>query len=69
VHFSFDNTFDSQKELEQLQFKRIQIDGGAVSGRRAEYHIELVVGEQQEQFHLSFLYNSSLYDERTIHLS
>jgi non-ribosomal peptide synthetase component F len=77
VHFSFANTFDSNEELKELEFKSLVFEEGPVSeyehtdliaSRRPEYDIEVVVGEKEGRFQLWFLYNNSLYDAETIRI-
>ena len=73
VHFSFDNTIDNGQELEDLHFKSVAIEEeadnrntGVNNTQSAEYDLEVVVSENEEQFQVLFKYNSSLYDDDTI---
>ncbi|WP_234997933.1 non-ribosomal peptide synthetase [Mucilaginibacter sp. OK098] len=75
VHFSFDNTIDNGQELGDLQFKNVAIEEEEGADHRnteinntqsAEYDLEVVVSENEDQFQILFNYNSSLYDDDTI---
>lgn len=77
IHFSFANVFDSNQELNDLQFNTIDIADGLVAeyeptnlieSRKAEYDIEIVACEKEGKFQLLFLYNNSLYDADTIRI-
>jgi hypothetical protein len=77
IHFSFANVFDSNRELNDLQFNTIDIADGLVAeyeptnlieSRIAEYDIEIVACEKEGKFQLLFLYNNSLYDAGTIRI-
>ncbi|ELR72266.1 Long-chain-fatty-acid--CoA ligase [Fulvivirga imtechensis AK7] len=63
VHFAFSNALDSDSELESLQFKSVNL----LERTTGEYEFQVEVFEEQNnQFHVSFIYNTALYNEDTV---
>ena len=63
VHFAFSNAVNSTQELEDLQFKSVDL----LKRTTGEYELQIEVFEEKDsRFHVSLIYNTALYDEYTM---
>jgi non-ribosomal peptide synthetase component F len=65
IYFSYVNFFESEQELNSLEFVPIRIEKPTITTR---YELELNITESIEQLILTFTYSSELYDADTIEL-